>query len=79
MKKNELLLFVCLLGFGAQAKVTKGGVGAWFGHFNIDLNYLHGFVSVFEGENNTISCDKLQVRSGYAFLENNINNQLSKV
>lgn len=43
-----------------------GGVGFWYGHFNIDVSYQRGFISVFEGDN-TYFCDKLQVRLGYAF------------
>lgn len=43
-----------------------GGVGFWYGHFNIDLGYQRGFISMFEGDN-TYFCDKLQVRLGYAF------------
>lgn len=43
-----------------------GGIGFWFGHFNVDVNYQRGFVSMFEGDN-TYFCNKLQVRLGYAF------------
>lgn len=43
-----------------------GGVGFWFGHFNIDLSYQRGFVSIIEGDN-SFFCDKLQLRLGYAF------------
>ena len=28
-----------------------GGIGFWFGHFNNDLNYQRGFVSIYEGDN----------------------------
>lgn len=43
-----------------------GGVGFWYGHFNIDLNYQRGFVSMFDSDN-SFFCNKLQVRLGYAF------------
>lgn len=43
-----------------------GGIGFWYGHFNIDLDYQRGFISIFEGDN-SFFCDKLQVRLGYAF------------
>ena len=43
-----------------------GGIGFWYGHFNVDVSYQRGFVSMFEGDN-TYFCDKLQVRLGYAF------------
>lgn len=43
-----------------------GDVGFWFGHFNVELGYQRGFVSIFEGDNKFF-CDKLQVRLGYAF------------
>ena len=43
-----------------------GGVGLWFGHFNVGVSYQRGFISIFEGDN-TYFCDKLQVRLGYAF------------
>lgn len=43
-----------------------GGIGFWYGHFNIDLGYQRGFISMFEGDN-TYFCDKLQVKLGYAF------------
>lgn len=43
-----------------------GGIGFWLGHFNVDVSYQRGFISMFEGDN-TYFCDKLQVRLGYAF------------
>lgn len=47
------------------------GVGFWFCHFNIDLGYQRGFVSIFEGDN-TFLCDNLQVRLGYVSNKNKI-------
>ena len=43
-----------------------GGIGFWFGRFNIDFCYQRGFVSLFEGDD-SFFCDKLQARLGYAF------------
>lgn len=43
-----------------------GGVGFWYGHFNVDVSYQRGFISVYDGDDKFF-CDKLQVRLGYAF------------
>lgn len=43
-----------------------GGLGFWYGHFNIGLNYQRGFISIYEGDN-TYFCNSIRVRLGYAF------------
>ena len=45
---------------------ATGGIGFWFGHFNVDVSYQRGFISVFDGDN-TFFCDRLQMKFGYAF------------
>ena len=42
-----------------------GGIGFWYGHFNIDLSYQRGFISIYDGDN-TYFCNKFMVKLGYA-------------
>jgi len=55
-----------LKGYRSYDFGVIGGIGFWYGHFNIDLNYQRGFVSMFDSDN-SFFCNKLQVRLGYAF------------
>ena len=43
-----------------------GGIGFWYGHFNIDFSYQRGFVSILDSDDG-LFCNKLQVKLGYAF------------
>lgn len=43
-----------------------GGIGFWFGHFNIDVSYQQGFVSMYDSDK-SLTNNKLQARLGYAF------------
>lgn len=43
-----------------------GGVGFWYGHFNIDVSYQRGFISIYD-VSDSYFMNKLQVRLGYAF------------
>lgn len=42
------------------------GVGFWYGHFNIDLSWQRGFISIYDSGDSLFS-NALQVRLGYAF------------
>ena len=42
-----------------------GGVGFWYGHFNVDFSYQRGFISIYDSDN-TYFCNKFLVRIGYA-------------
>jgi hypothetical protein len=42
------------------------GVGFWYGHFNIDLTWQRGFISIFDSGDSAFS-NAIQVRLGYAF------------
>lgn len=42
-----------------------GGVGFWYGHFNVDFSYQRGFVSIYDSDN-TYFCNKMMLKLGYA-------------
>ena len=42
-----------------------GGIGFWYGHFNVDFSYQRGFVSIYDADKSFYN-NKLQVRIGYA-------------
>jgi hypothetical protein len=43
-----------------------GGLGFWFGHFNIDVCYQRGFISIFDVDDKFFN-DNILLRLGYAF------------
>ena len=42
-----------------------GGVGFWYGRFNVDVSYQRGFISIYDSDDSYF-CNKFQVRIGYA-------------
>ena len=42
------------------------GAGIWFGHFNLDLIWQRGFISIYDTDSDMFS-NNMQVRLGYAF------------
>lgn len=42
-----------------------GGVGFWYGRFNVDVSYQRGFISIYDTDDSYF-CNKFQVRIGYA-------------
>ena len=42
------------------------GAGIWFGHFNLDIIWQRGFISIYDNDSDMFS-NNMQLRLGYAF------------